>query len=202
MRKIFIGSLILASTAGLFACGSETKASDTQTAVTQIVTGNWEIVKRDSYVKFTATQQGNEFTGEFKDFTADINFDPDNIDAASVKAVIELGSVDAGDSERNDALPGKDWFYVKQYPTATFVSDDFRSIAEGEYEARGHLTIRDVTQPFTLPFTLSLSGDQAVMTGSVGLIRGNFGVGQGTWKTDEWVSLDVKVDLKVTATKR
>lgn len=202
MRKIFIVSAVAASLSVFSACGSETVASETPSTDIPTAAGNWEVDARDSHIKFTATQQGNEFTGAFTDFSADINFDSDNINDATVEAVIDLSSVDAGDSERNGALPSKDWFYIKKFPAATFTSDNFQEISDGEYEARGNLTIRDMTKPVTLPFTLNVEGKQAVMSGSVSLNRSDFGVGQGAWKTDEWVSLDVKVDVKITANKR
>jgi polyisoprenoid-binding protein YceI len=202
MRKVLVMSVFALGSVGLVACGSETVASDKSSVSATVVNGNWEVDNRDSHIKFTATQQGTAFTGEFTDFTADINFNADDLGEASVEAVINLASVEAGDSERNSALPGKDWFHVKKYPTATFTSDDFQKLADGEYEARGSLTIRDVENPVTLPFTLEITGDEAVMKGSLSLDRSDYGVGQGSYKTDEWVGFDVDVDIAITANRR
>ena len=43
-----------------------------------------EKIDTESHLKFTAKQQGNEFTGEFNDFETVIKFDPDNLSTASV----------------------------------------------------------------------------------------------------------------------
>lgn len=162
--------------------------------------GNWTLVPSESHIKFTATQTGDVFTGEFKAFEAVISFDPDDVEGASVTATIDMSSFEAGDDERNGALPSKDWFFVKSHPKAVFQSDNFTKLSDDKYEAAGTLTLKGKTQALTLPFELNIEGTRAVMKGSVSLNRGDYGVGQGAWATDEWVSLDVKIDVKVTAT--
>jgi polyisoprenoid-binding protein YceI len=58
-----------------------------------------------------------------------------------------------------------------------------------------------VTKPLTLPFTLETNGTSAHATGHAELIRSAFGIGQGPWTTDQWVALNVGVDIDVTATR-
>lgn len=161
--------------------------------------GNWLVVKADSHVKFTAEQQGKAFTGAFTSFDAIINFKEDAIENANVTATIDMGSVSAGDKDRDGALPGKEWFDVKAFPKAVFQSDDFVKTGENSYEARGTLTMKDKSQPLTLPFTLDIAGAKAEMAGKVTLDRTLWDVGTGAWATDEWVSTDVTVDVKISA---
>jgi len=161
--------------------------------------GNWLVVKADSHVKFTASQQGKSFTGEFKNYDALINFKEDTIDTAHVTATIDLGSVSAGDKDRDGALPGKEWFNVKAFPKAVFQSDDFVKTGDKAYEARGTLTMKDKSQPLTLPFKLDINGAKAEMTGKVKIDRTLWEVGTGAWATDEWVSTEVVVDVKIKA---
>ena len=163
--------------------------------------GNWLIVKADSHIKFTASQQGSEFTGEFKTFDVFINFNEEAIEDAVVTATIDLGSVSAGDKDRDGALPGKEWFNVKAFPKAVFTSDDFVKTGDTNYEARGTLTMKDISQPLTLPFTLDINGAKAEMAGRVTLDRTLWEVGTGAWSTDEWVSTEVVVDVKISAEK-
>ena len=161
--------------------------------------GNWLVVKDDSHVKFTATQQGSEFTGELKAYDVLINFTEDAIEDANVIATIDIGSVSAGDKDRDGALPGKDWFDVKAFPKAVFQSDDFVKTGNNSYEARGTLSMKGKSQPLTLPFTLDITGAKAEMTGSITLDRTLWEVGTGAWSTDEWVSTKVTVDIKISA---
>ena len=161
--------------------------------------GNWLVVNDDSHVKFTATQQGSEFTGELKAYDVLINFTEDAIEDANVIATIDIGSLSAGDKDRDGTLPGKDWFDVKAFPKAVFQSDDFVKTGNNSYEARGTLSMKGKSQPLTLPFTLDITGAKAEMTGSITLDRTLWEVGTGAWSTDEWVSTKVTVDIKISA---
>lgn len=161
--------------------------------------GNWLVNKAESHIHFTASQQGESFTGKFENYDVLINFKEDAIENASVKATIDVSSISASDKDRDGALPGKEWFNVKSFPKAVFQSDNFAKIGSNSYEARGTLTMKDKSQPLTLPFTLDITGAKAEMSGSVTLDRTLWEVGTGAWATDEWVSTDVTVDIKISA---
>jgi len=195
--------LISAALLSLTACSQASTAEPLKAKAASVMpdTGNWTVVQPESHIRFKAVQTGDDFTGEFTAFDAVINFDPQDLKSASVTATVDMSSFEAGDKERNGALPSKDWFFVKSYPEAVFQSDSFSKTGANSYEADGTLTIKGESQPLTLPFILDVSGDRAVMTGSVALNRGDYKVGQGAWSTDEWVSLNVEVDVKVTATR-
>jgi polyisoprenoid-binding protein YceI len=64
------------------------------------------------------------------------------------------------------------------------------------------LTIRNVSKPLALPFTLTTSGKTAHAVGKVPLIRSAFGVGQGAWATADYVAFEVNVDIDLTATSK
>lgn len=176
-----------------------TEAATVKSPLSANPIGNWRVIENDSHVKFTASQQGTEFTGAFERFDAIINFNEEAVEKASVTATIDLGSVSAGDKDRDGALPGKEWFDVKTFPKAVFQSDDFVKIGDNTYEARGTLSMKGKSQPLTLPFTLDISGSKAEMQGSVTLDRTLWEVGTGAWSTDEWASTDVTVDVKISA---
>lgn len=161
--------------------------------------GNWQVDPAQSAIRFETTESGTAFTGQFKGFTADITFDP--ADLANAKADVTIDTKDAttGSDERDEALNEAAWFAVKQFPAARFTATAFRHIEGNRYEADGTLTIRDVTKPVTLPFTLDIEGDTARMTGELTLTRTDFGVGQGKWATSDDVGKAVKVTVTVTA---
>ncbi len=83
---------------------------------------------------------------------------------------------------------------------ARFEAARFIDKGQGDYEAVGTLTIRGTSRPLTLPFHLTLDKDQARAAGHVGLVRTDFGVGQGPWASGQWVGLDVGVDIDLAAT--
>ena len=81
-----------------------------------------------------------------------------------------------------------------------FLGDLFlHGLGGGKYQASGDLTIRGVSKPVLLPFTLAISGDTARMNGSLVLNRTAFGIGQGQWKTGDVVASEVTVTVALTA---
>ena len=162
---------------------------------------NWTMRADESSLVFKGKQTGDEFTGEFTSFTAEIVFHPDHLNAARVKAVIDMSAFDAGSGDRNDALPGKEWFSVKAFPEAVFESDEFVATGEGTYDAVGTLTLRGVSLPVTVPFNIDITDGVAMMKSELSLNRSDYGVGQGVWSKGEWVDLEVGLEIKIIADK-
>ena len=79
----------------------------------------------------------------------------------------------------------------------------FAAKGAGKFEARGHLTIRDVTRDVLLPFTFTpaADGQHATLAGGTTIRRLDFGVGQGEWTDTTWVGNEVKIhfDLRLVS---
>ncbi|ESQ78838.1 YceI family protein [Asticcacaulis sp. YBE204] len=159
----------------------------------------WVVNKAASHVRFTTTFNGEAIKGGFSTYTADIVFDSAQLDKSSATVVIDLASVNSGDSMRDDSLTGSDFFGVAQHPKATFKSTGFAKTGTDKYVAKGKLTLHGQTKPFDLPFTLKITGDTALMTATTKLNRLDFGVGSGEWAATDAVPADVSLDLKVSA---
>lgn len=157
----------------------------------------WKLAS-GSALTFTGSQAGAPFTGAFSKFDAAISLDPDALPDAKIVVTIDMASAGSGDRQRDSALPGKDWFDVASFPQAKFESHQVTRTGAG-YDAAGDLTIRGVTKPIHLPFTLTIDGDKAHAKGHVDLKRDVFGVGQGEWTSGDMVALDVAVDFDLKA---
>jgi cytochrome b561 len=95
-----------------------------------------------------------------------------------------------------------DWFDVKKWPEARFVTTGFeKGLDRDAYVARGTLMIRDKTVPITLPFTLTIEGNRAEMRGETSLNRLDAGVGQGQWSDTKSVGAEVKIRIHVVAVR-
>ncbi len=160
----------------------------------------WRVDPAKSTLGFSGMQNGAAFKGRFKSFTAKIDFDPAHPDQGSADILIDLSSATTGDTQRDTALPQADWFDTAAFPQAHFAASHFSAKGGAAYEASGVLTIRGISQPVTLPFTLTLAGATAHATGHADLIRTKFGVGQGDWASDQFVALQVGVDVDIAAT--
>jgi polyisoprenoid-binding protein YceI len=161
----------------------------------------WKLDAAKSQLNFSGTQTGVPFKGRFTRFSAQIDFDPDHPETSHVVVVIDLASAVTGDTQRDGALPGADWFDIGQFPQAKFVSTAIRKTGADAYAATGTLTLRGVTKPIVLPFTLTIAGNGAHAKGHLNLVRTSFAVGQGSWSSGQWVALDVGVDVDVVATR-
>ena len=189
--KNYLKPLLISSATGLALClsaCSNASSADQVTAAADIVTvsasisGNWDIQSDDSHIRFTAKQEGTPFTGEFENFTGVINFDPAAPETGAVEIIIPLASVDAGSNDRNSTLPGKIWFSVKKFPSAVFTSTDIAAV-DGAYVAKGALNLKGSSVPVSLPFTLDIDGDLAVMTSNLTIDRTLWNVGAAPWNT-------------------
>jgi polyisoprenoid-binding protein YceI len=161
----------------------------------------WVVDKPTSAVRFAGSFNGDAFNGAFRRWDANIQFDPGNLAGSSVTAVIDTGSAATGDKDRDQALPSGDFFAAAKFPKATFTSHAFTALGGGRYQAAGVLTIRGVSKPLTLPFTLAITGAQAKMTATVALNRLAFGVGQGQWKGTDAIPATVSVNIAIDAHK-
>jgi polyisoprenoid-binding protein YceI len=154
-----------------------------------------------SMLRFSFEQAGANNTGRFGKFTADVTFSPDNLAASKIDVSIDVASLDTGDKERDDTLKSADLFDPAKFPKARFVSSKIAMVAAGRYEAQGKLTIRNVTKDIKLPITFQTKdqgGKQmGYLTGRYTLKRLEYGVGQGDWKSTEWVKDDVLVTFSL-----
>ena len=92
----------------------------------------WTIDPTKSKLGFSGSQTGQPFSGNFSRFNAAIALDPAHLDASQIKVTVDLASAATGDTQRDRALPGDDWFDISQFPQATFISENIRQ------EARRH----------------------------------------------------------------
>jgi polyisoprenoid-binding protein YceI len=159
----------------------------------------WRVDPAASKLGFRGSMGGEAFSGQFRRWSAQIVFDPKDLAHSSATATVDATSAQTGDADRDQALPGPDWFAAKTFPSAVFTARSFKDLGGGHYQAIGDLSLRGIKRPVVLPFTLAISGDTAKATGSVQLNRLDFGVGQGRWKTGEVVAPQVTVTPDLTA---
>lgn len=159
-----------------------------------------------STLGWVARQSGAEVEGRFERFTAEIAFDPDDLEASRVAVEIDMVSVDSDASDRDQALVSKDLFDVEAFPSARFEAERFVHLEGESYEAHGRLAIRDVVLELTLPFTLTIedhpedpSAERARAVGAVEILRLDYGVGQGQWQDTSMVANEVLVTIDILA---
>lgn len=161
----------------------------------------WTVDHDASTLGFIGKQSGNEFIGSFGGWTAEIAFSPEDLANSSVSVEIDMSTGEAGSNQRTNALPGSDWFDTDSFPTAAFTADVFRDLGDGAFEADGTLQIRDFSLPVTLPFTLEIDGNTALMSGALDINRTDYGVGQGEFSGDGTVAFGVTITVEISASR-
>ena len=149
-----------------------------------------------SKLEFVGVQAGADFTGAFHKFTAAADFTPEDLAASHLDVQIDMRSVDSKDKDRDKTIDGADVFDVAHFPTAHYVTKSITKTASG-YSAIGSLTMHGVTKDVTIDFQFAAAASGAKLEGSAKLKRLDFGVGQGDWKSTEWVADLVKVNFSL-----
>jgi polyisoprenoid-binding protein YceI len=168
----------------------------------------WTIDSRASSLTFGASQIGSLVNGRFPVWTGEIVLDPASLGAAHIDIRIETPGVTTNNRDVDSLLKGPNFLDVQKFTQARFVSTAIVAKGGDCYEARGKLTIRNVTRDVVLPFTLAIAYDPAqpgrfkgTARGRITLKRLDFGVGQNEWAGTGQVADEVTVDLNVVASR-
>lgn len=125
------------------------------TSTVSIPAGTWTIDPAHSTVGFTVRHlMVSKVRGKFRDFDAEIVVAENPLES-SVRATVEMASIDTGDEGRDQHLRTNDFFDIENYPQMTFVSTGITG-SGSDYEVTGDLTIRGVTKQVT--FDLEVGG--------------------------------------------
>lgn len=141
-----------------------------------------------------------EVQGQFREFVGRVVYDPEAIAGSSVQVVIQAGSLDTGFTPRDRHLLGADFFDAERFPTITFESTRIEPGAEG-HRLVGTLRLRGVEEEVTVPFRLIEVGESLVVSGTVWLDRGAFGMGSpaelaaGAFRLGDRVSVSLNLLL-------
>jgi polyisoprenoid-binding protein YceI len=119
--------------------------------------GHWAVDQAHSSIDFAIRHLGiSKVRGRFADFKATVVVG-DSLESTSVEAIIDLASLDKGNTDRDAHVRTADFLHVDEHPTMTFRSH--RIVADGDgHRIEGEATIGAITQPLT--FTVELGGVQ------------------------------------------
>lgn len=161
-----------------------------------------EVQAAKSSLVFGYKQMRVPLTGTFTKFAIQARFDPAKPAAAQARIDIDLSSIDTGNSDADEEMPGKLWFNTKQFPTGQFVSSNIKALGGDRYEAQGKLTIKGKTLDVTAPFTFRQEGANAVFDGSFKLNRLDYAIGEGLWADIATLSNEVSITFHFVASSK
>lgn len=168
-----------------------------EAAQTAAPIGNWQV--ESGALGFSVIQMGAPVSGSFAKWTADITFDDTITEGVAGRVVVDVDLTSVSLGSVTDQVKGPEFFDVATHPTARFAADLLAG-PEG-YRAQGELQLRGSARAVTLPFTLQITDDTAMMTGQLTLDRRDFGIGAG-YGDEATVGYAVEVSVNLSAARK
>lgn len=157
------------------------------------------LLPEKSTLTFTGKQMGAPFTGQFKKFQAQVQFDPVHLNQSYTHLQIDVTSTSLPSKESETELKGKNWFDTARFPQAKFESTTIKPQSNG-YLVLGKLTIKNTTKTVSVPMNAKKRADNTwEFTGKISLNRLDFQLGQGMWADLETVANEVDVHFHFIA---
>lgn len=137
-------------------------------------------------------------TGKFNTYTIALTIPDRDLTKGTIKAVIQVASINTGDPGRDEDLKTEDFFNAMKFPEIVFTSERIEKTPEG-YLATGALELHGVTQKIQLPFTITEWRDEATIgfRSRTTLRRSDYGVGTTFKHTtdDQFIADEISVEI-------
>ncbi len=119
----------------------------------------WTVDKSHTQITFSVGHLGfSDTNGIFRDFDAQITFDPEDIPATSVSFTVKADSIDTFWEARDNHIRTADFLNTAEHPDITFVSTSVTQTGDETADVTGDLTILGVTKSVTFAATLNQIG--------------------------------------------
>lgn len=167
----------------------------------------WNLDAAHSAVTFTAKHMMiTSVRGGMRIRELDLEFDPDHVEASSVRVSLDATTLDSGNEGRDQHLQSGEFLGVEEYPTIDFVSTAVEGTGTSG-RIHGDLTIRGTTRPIVLDVEYAgmvpdmQGGERVAFAARTRINRDDFGLTwnvaleQGGWL----VGREILVEMEIAA---
>lgn len=170
----------------------------------------WNVDEAHSGIHFDIQHIFSTVRGSFDEFDAIIRFDPADLESSRFDFKVAVKSVNTKKTERDRHLLSADFFDERKYPRMTFKSATIKHIEGNQYTVAGTMTIKDVSQTITVPFTYFGSKQNpfnpkelvAGFEAHMQIDRLSYHVGDGKFLKMGVVGKEAKILIAVEATRK
>jgi polyisoprenoid-binding protein YceI len=135
--------------------------------------------------------------GTFDKWDAPLTFTSPDVSTGVLDIKIQADSVNTGSGMKDGKIKGKDFFDVEQNPLITFHSDKIVQTGPTTFDMPGTFTIRGVSKPETLTFTVTGKGTgSGEIKGTMAFDRKDYGMNKGIPFVKIADRVEVTVNLK------
>ena len=146
-------------------------------------------------VTFETVDSALPVRGRFRHFDGEVCLTGDSVTSVDVR--LEPGSVDTGLFFLDAILRDEAFFAVAAHPYAAFTSDRISRDGEVLTVAHGSLSLKDVTRPVDVPFTLERDAAGLAVSGALVFERAAYHVGTtGVWARADWLGGSVRITFR------
>ncbi len=149
---------------------------------------NWNLSPQ-SDVGFSINSLGlNVVQGEFEQFKASMQFDPQQPHKAATEFTMQVDSLALSKPSLRNMVMGEDLFHASRYATVNFKSTQFKPNGTNRYQVLGQLTLRGVTRPVVFdtvltpdqnnPHILTVNSTTVIKRSDFGMKKAMAGVGE------------------------
>jgi polyisoprenoid-binding protein YceI len=188
----------------LFSC-SRILTPDQTSEVTEVRAGQYVLDPNHASLIWKLNHLGfSTFIGTFNEFEASLDFDPEDIENASLEVVINTSSLDVDIPEFEEELRGDNWFDVAVFPQAVYRTTRFvESVDEDTFLFEGDLTLLGTTAPVSLEVNFHGGGRNFLtrsytvgFSGSAKFNRSDFGLDRFTsFGVGDEIDLEIHVEF-------
>ncbi len=154
------------------------------------------VTPEDSKITFYV-KASVDLEGTFDKWDATMRFTSPDVTTGVLDIKIQADSVNTGSGMKDGKLKSKDFFDVTQDPLITFHSDKVVQTGPNTLDIPGTFTIRGVSKPETLTFTITGKGTgSGEIKGTMAFDRKDYGMNKGIPFIKIADRVEVTVDLK------
>ncbi|MFL0810680.1 MAG: YceI family protein [Agarilytica sp.] len=166
--------------------------------------GEYQLDPKHSSLHFNIDHMGfSRFVGRFNRFDAQLSWNPKDVEASSLMAVIAMDSVDVNNEKFARALKGKFWFNAEAFPQAVFETVSAKKISDRELLFTGNLSFLGITKSIDLNVRINgaannlISGKYTLGFSAEGrFLRSDFGLDRHVPAVGDEVQLDVQAEFQ------
>jgi polyisoprenoid-binding protein YceI len=150
-----------------------------------------------SKIEFIGTKPGGKHVGGFTKFTVNIESLKDDLAGSKITVEIDTTSLFTDTPKLTAHLKSPDFFEVRKYPKATFVSSSVEPQKSGDstHKITGDLTLHGKTKTISFPAKVAVTPETVSITSQFTINRHDYGISYGRGKVHDNVT--IKAALRV-----
>lgn len=148
-----------------------------------------------SAITFKIKNLGIYTNGTIGGLQADIHFNPADLTSSTIKATVDVNTLNSDNESRDEHLKNADFFDVAHYPTITLKSVSIRHKSGNNYSGQFNLTIKDKTKLIDIPFSCVDKGNTLAFNGTFKLNRRDYGVGGSSMILSDEVIIAIDAEV-------